>query len=114
MYERDIMAIIDYTNEYLAVRNTSSLDSDFEANVHANSAARDILKRVLQESLNTPYFVSGTPQPDAMEIVQDYVDYMDELSEKTEDEKKSLIFSIARDTGLEILMVLQERRTDVC
>lgn len=110
MYDRDIIAIEDYTNSYLHMMEIEYPPCELEILAYSQWAADEVLDRVIKESMKLPPHITGKEPIPTAEIIEGFVLDMDYLCSETDDVHKQLIFSIARDVGKDILSDLFERR----
>lgn len=101
-----IRAIENYITDILGEPQYSWPDDEFKLCSYSRSAAYEIMSLIMDESLRPPPYISGRIPQSHVEILHEYISDMDYYAETCDHETHRLIFSIARDTGLDILYSL--------
>lgn len=109
MYDRDIKVIEDYIDEYLYKPETNWPDWEFDTQAYSRWAGEEVLERVIFEALKLPPHITGDEPKEITEIIAEYIDDMDYFYEISNDNRKKLMFFIARDVGTDILSLFERR-----
>lgn len=109
MYDRDIKVIEDYIDEYLYKPELHWPDWEFDTQAYSRWAGEEVLERIIFETLKLPPHITGVEPKETTEIIAEYIDDMDYFYETCSDNRRKLIFFIARDVGIEILSLFERR-----
>ena len=107
--EKVLMLLGHYIDEYLKLPDGNPKNNIFFVLSYSRWAAYEVYERIANETMILPCNVSGKEQVSAIDIIENFIDEMQELSEiKIE---TSYIFEIAKETAIDILQVIFGERS---
>ena len=111
MYEKTIVMIQRYMNNCLFEPRANWPTDEFRKRSYSRWATDEILSRLSAEAYRLPPHISGHDQRDSTDIIVEFVNEMDGYSEICDGMRHQNMFIIARETALDILLLLSKGDT---
>lgn len=102
-YEVAVSIIQEYIDENLFEPNANWPEHEFKIRSYERWAGEELIKRITDESMILP--VSGRTQKSPFRIIERYIDEMDYHATRTDNQHHRFIFSVARDTAIDIIIL---------
>lgn len=103
MNESAILAIQKYMDEYLIEPGSNWPKYYFNQRSYSRWAAYEVQKRIIDEALRLPPHITGREPRTPVDIIWGFISEMDNFSGISDNVHSQLIFSIAKDTAVDIL-----------
>lgn len=103
MYDKAITIIQDFMDARLFAPKKDWPRYEFVTRSHERWAADELIRRISEESMRLPEFISGREARTPVEIIGGFVKEMDYYSQKSTNKDTQHMFSVARDTATEII-----------
>lgn len=105
MYEVAISTIQEYIDEYLFEPRPNWPEDEFILRSCSRWAAEELIKRITDETAILPNHISGCNKKSPYRIIEGFIDEMDYFAVTTDNKKHRVIFSNARDTAIDIILL---------
>ena len=104
-YEVAVSIIQEYIDDNLFEPNANWPEYEFKNRCYERWAAEELITRITDESLILPDHVSGKRQKSPFRVIEKFIDEMDYHATRTDNQHHRFIFSIARDTAIDIIIL---------
>lgn len=105
MYDVAVSVIQEYIDEYLFEPAANWPEEEFNTRCYERWTGNELLDRITRESMLPPEFISMHPLRTPYRIIEEFIDEMDYQARSTDNRKHHLMFSIARDTATDIVLL---------
>lgn len=105
MYDVAVSIIQDYMDEYLFEPSANWPEEEFNARSYARWTGNELVDRITRESMLPPEFISARPLKSPYRIIEEFIDEMDYQARTTDNRNHHFIFSTARDTAIDIVLL---------
>lgn len=108
MNEAILLRMIQEYRETHVIQPHRTLDKlYFDRGCFGNWAVDEILNRLINEMDRLPPHITGRDPVPYFHIIEEFIFDMEHLAESTTDYHKRFIFSVAKDTGNDLLLFLK-------
>lgn len=104
-YEVAVSIIQEYIDECLFEPDATWPEYEFKTRCYERWAGEELMKRITDESVLLPENISGRRQKSPVKIIEGFIDDMDYHATTTDIQDHRFIFSIARDTAVDIIIL---------
>lgn len=105
MYDIAISVIQEYIDEYLFEPAKNWPEEEFNARSCERWTANELLERITRETMLPPEFISVHPLRTPYQIIEEFINDMDYQAKASDNRKHYFIFSTARDTAIDIILL---------
>lgn len=105
MYDVATSIIQEYIDEYLFEPEYNWPEEEFYTRCYERWAGNELLERMTNESMRFPEFISAKPLKTPYRVIEEFIDEMDYQAQSTDNKDRHVIFSIARDTAIDIILL---------
>lgn len=105
MYDIAASIIQEYIEENLFEPECNWPEEEFSIRCYERWAGNELLDRITRESMLPPEFISANPLRTPYKIIEEFIDEMDYQASHTDNKSHHFIFSTARDTAIDIVLL---------
>lgn len=105
MYDVAVSIIQEYIDEYLFEPTHTWPEEEFNTRCYERWTGQELLDRITRESMLPPEFISAHPLKTPYKIIEEFIDEMDYQARSTDNRNHHIIFSTARDTAIDIVLL---------
>lgn len=105
MYEKTLLVIQEYIDTRLYIPLLRWPKDEFDKRCYSRWAANEILERLIDETMRLPQFITGRESKSPLDIISEFISELDYYVDISEDKRTRLIFSAAKDTATEIILL---------
>lgn len=105
MYETALLVIQEYVDEYLSTPVLCWPKDEFDRRCYSRWAVNEILERVIEEATRPPQFITGRESVSPLNIISEFISELDYCEDVSENKQTRLIFSAAKDTATDIILL---------
>lgn len=105
MYDVAVSIIQEYIDECLFEPAANWPEEEFSIRSYERWTGNELLDRIIREAELPPEFIFTHQQRTPYKIIEEFIDEMDYQARSTDNRKHHLMFSTARDTAIDIVLL---------
>lgn len=105
MYGVAISIIQEYIDECLFEPSSNWPKCEFDERCYSRWAANELIERMKTESEILPEHISGRKAKSPLKVIENFINELEYFLMTTDDQKHRFLFSAARDTAIDIVLL---------
>lgn len=105
MYDVAVSIIQEYIDECLFEPAANWPEEEFNTRSYERWTGNELLERIIREAELPPEFIFTHQQRTPYKIIEEFIDETAYLARTTDDRARHFMFSVARDTAIDIILL---------